>query len=118
MEVHPVTGKVTVNGQPAAGAEVVFYGATDDLTGKGTVAPYGIADENGAFELRSYEPGDGAPAGKFKVTIYWPEEIPPGVDEEMYEPQDRLNNRYSDPNTTELTVEVPEGGGELPPFEL
>jgi hypothetical protein len=118
MEVFPVSGKVTVNGQPAAGAHVVFYGATPDLTGPGTPAPDGTTDENGEYRLRSYDPEDGAPAGEFKVTVEWPEPIPPNVDQEMYRPKDRLKGRYSNPDKSGLKRTVPEGGGELPPIEL
>src|SRR5688572_30759974 len=32
MQVYPASGQVTVNGQPAAGAQVAFYGATPELT--------------------------------------------------------------------------------------
>ena len=118
LEVYPVKGKVTVSGRPAAGAQVVFYGATPDLKGPGTVAPYGTTDENGEYHLRSYEQADGAPAGKFHVTIIWPELIPAGADEEMFEPKDRFKSRYAKPETSGLTAEVPEGGGDIPPFEL
>jgi hypothetical protein len=118
IPVYPVSGKVTVNGQSAAGARVVFYGATPDLTGPGTPAPAGTTDENGEFRLRSYDPEDGAPAGEFKVTVDWPEPIPPNVDQEMYRPKDRLQGRYSNPDKSGLRITVPEGGGELPPIEL
>jgi hypothetical protein len=118
MRVYPVSGRVTVKGSPAEGARVVFYGATPDLTGPGTPAPVGTTDANGEFRLRSYDPEDGAPAGKFNVTIIWPEPIPPNVDQEMYRPKDRLQGRYSDPQKSGLTATVEEGGGELPPFEL
>jgi hypothetical protein len=118
MTVYPVSGRVTVNGQPAGGAIVVFYGATPDLTGPGTPAPEGTTDAHGEFRLRSYDPDDGAPAGEFKVTVIWPEPIPPGADREMYQPKDRLQGRYSNPQKSNLTATVEEGGGELPPFEL
>jgi hypothetical protein len=118
MQVYPVSGTVKVGGQPVEGAEVVFYGATPGLRGKGTIPPEGETDANGVFRLTSYEPNDGAPAGQFKVTVRWPEPIPADADQEMYQPKDRLKGKYSDPETSGLTVEVPEGGGELPPFEL
>lgn len=118
MKVYPVSGTVKVAGQPAAGARVVFYGATPELTGPGTVSPAAEADENGVFHLRSYESQDGAPAGKFNVTVSWAEEVPEGVDPEVHRPKDRLKNRYLDPEKSGLTAEVPEGGVELPPFEL
>jgi hypothetical protein len=118
MQVYPVTGKVTVGGQPAEGAELVFYGATPDLKGPGTIPPVGTTDANGEFALTSYEPDDGAPAGKFQVTVFWPEPIPEGADEEMFQPKDRLKEKYLDPETSQLSAEIPVGGAELAPFEL
>jgi hypothetical protein len=118
VKVYPVSGMVKVDGQPAAGARVVFYGATPELTGPGTVSPAAETDESGVFHLRSYEPEDGAPAGKFNVTVSWPEEVPEGVDPEVHRPKDRLKNRYLNPETSGLTADVPEGGIELPSFEL
>lgn len=118
MQVFPVSGKLTVDGRPAAGAEINLYGATRDLQGPGTVAPYATTDEQGEFQLRSYDPGDGAPAGEFVVTVFWPEAPPPDADEEMFQPRDRLQNKFLSPETSSLTVRIPEGGCELPPIEL
>lgn len=118
VDVYPVTGKITVNGAPAAGAKVVFYGATPELKGPNVAPPAGATNENGEFQLRTYDPDDGSPAGNFNVTVFWPEPIPPGADTEMFQPQDRLKKRYLDPATSGLTVEVPVGGGSLPPIEL
>src|SRR5262245_44576170 len=94
LPVYPVSGKVTAKGQPVEGAEVVFYGATPELTGPGTPAPAGTTDANGEFWLRSYDPNDGAPAGKFNVSVFWPEPVPAGADEETYRRKDRLQGRY------------------------
>jgi hypothetical protein len=118
IEVYPVTGRVTVNGEPAAGAEVVLYGTTPEFKGSNVAPPEGTTDENGEFQLRTYDPDDGAPAGKFNVSVIWPEPIPAGVDTEMYQPADRLKGKYTNPDASGLTVEVPVGGGTLPPIEL
>lgn len=118
MQVYPVSGQVLVDGQPAEGAEVVLYGATPELQGRGTVAPSAETDANGEFTLRSYDPGDGAPAGEFKVTIVWPAPPPQGADSEFYEPVDRLGGAYATPDATPLTVTIEKGSNSLPPFEL
>ena len=118
VPVYPVSGKILVNGVGAEGAKVVFYGASKDLTGKGTVLPSAVTDSEGNFKLRSYDPEDGAPAGKYAVSIIWPEPIPEGADVEMFEPPDRLKLRYVDPKQSGLTAEVVEGGIDLAPFEL
>jgi hypothetical protein len=118
LRVYDAYGKVMVDGKPAEGAKVVLYGATPDLQGPGTVAPYGVVDANGQFELTSYDLNDGAPAGSYQVSIFWPEPIPAGADEEMYQPKDLLKDRYANPEKSGITAEVPEGGGELPLMEL
>jgi hypothetical protein len=118
MQVHPVHGKVLVNGQPAEGATVVLYGTTPELQGLGTVAPSGTTDADGEFDLRSYDPGDGAPAGEYNVTVVWPEKSFPGADEEFHKPGDQLGGKYADPKSTPLSVQIEEGTNELAPFEL
>ncbi|MCO6045968.1 hypothetical protein NG895_18875 [Aeoliella sp. ICT_H6.2] len=118
MTVYPTTGSVTVDGSSAEGVKIVLYGATPDLQGPGTVAPYAITDAEGKFSLTSYESNDGAPAGSFKVCAIWPEPTPPDADEEFFEPEDRLKGKYETPDSTPLQTTVEEGGSELPPFEL
>src|SRR5262245_41543620 len=75
LPVYQVSGKATAKGQPVEVAEVVLYGATRELTGRGTPAPAGTTNAAGVFHLRSYDVDDGAPAGRFNVTIFWPEPI-------------------------------------------
>jgi hypothetical protein len=118
VPLYETSGKVTVQGQPADGAKVVFYPTSSELQGPRMPIPAGMADATGTFQLQSYEPQDGAPAGEFKVTVIWPEPIPPNVDQEMYQPKDRLQGRYSDPQRTTIKATIPEGGGEIPPFQL
>jgi hypothetical protein len=118
LKVYPTSGKVTANGQPVEGAKVVFYGTTPDLSPQGTAPPVGQTDSSGEFRLRTYDPEDGAPVGKFNVTVYWPEPLPPDADTEKYQRKDRFKGRYIDPQKSGLTAKVPEGGGELPPIEL
>ena len=110
--------QVDFEGATSRSAEVAFYSSTPELTGPGTVPPVGVTDASGVFHLRSYDPDDGAPAGKFNVTIIWPEATASGGDSEMQQRKDRLQGRYADPEKSRLSVDVPEGGGELPPFEL
>jgi hypothetical protein len=120
IPVYPVTGKVIVNGAPAERAQVVFYPIADELRKPGMPIPSAATDANGVFRLRSYDPGDGAPVGKFNVTVFWAGPARSGADEESesYVPNDRLGGRYADPKKSGLTATVEEGGGELPPFEL
>ena len=73
LPVYPVKGTVLVDGKPAKGVQLSFWpenGAAD----VGAYSPQAETDENGAFVLSTYEPGDGAPAGKYSVTARWPPE--------------------------------------------
>jgi hypothetical protein len=117
VDVYPVKGKVLVGGQPAEGAQVVFYPQSPELQGPGMPVPEGTTDSDGQFELQSFDPADGAPAGDFNVTVSWPEPTPENFSG-IIDPKDRLGGRYVDPQRSGLTVTVEKGGGELPPLEL
>jgi len=117
VEVFPVSGKVLVNGQPAEGASVIFYSQSPDSEGKKMPVPGGTTDANGDFQLTSYESGDGAPAGEYKVAVVWYEPPSPNATGVSEQP-DRLRGRYANPQTSKLTARVEQGCSELPPFEL
>ena len=117
--VYPTTGKVIVNGQPAAGAQVVLFPVDEILRASDHPLPTGVTDENGVFTLGSYAVGDGAPAGEYLVTIVWSVEVisdpnnpetPPAVD--------RLQDRYAEPDQSGLQVTISAGPTELEPFDL
>lgn len=67
--LFPVTGKVTLDGKPLEGATVTFNYVGEGVARK----PSGITDENGVYELTyattDGEPGKGAPAGEYWVSI-------------------------------------------------
>ena len=63
--LQPVTGKVTLDGQPAAGVAVSFAPA-GGTTGNGA---YASTDESGSYSLQ-YRTGDpGIPAGEYEVSF-------------------------------------------------
>ena len=62
-KVYSVTGTVTYNGQAVEGAVVAFHGEAATKMATGTT------DAQGRFELTTYKQGDGAVAGKHKVTV-------------------------------------------------
>jgi hypothetical protein len=108
LPVHPVRGKITYKGKPMNGAMITFNreGAT-----KTTIMPSGLSDSEGNYTLTSYIVSDGAPSGKYNVTVYWPESrktlASPNTEEEMYPmPADRLKGRYNDPSNTKLHATV------------
>ena len=64
----PVEGRVLIRGQPAEGVQVFLHPCDAVQRGK----PRGVTDADGRFRLRTYHEGDGAPAGEYLVTVYWP----------------------------------------------
>ena len=110
--VYPVTGKVLFEGRPAAGAVVQFH--PQDKADKNALAPLGEVGADGTFRLTTYAHEDGAPAGRYAVTVSW------GVPSKGGDGYDRLlvPGRYLSPATSKLTAEVPPQATELPPFKL
>jgi hypothetical protein len=61
-----VTGHVTYRGQPLSHGLVRFIPMQ---AGEGIRVAYGIVDERGRYRLSTYGQDDGAPLGKYRVTI-------------------------------------------------
>jgi hypothetical protein len=61
---YPVTGAVTFQGKPVAGAVITFVPAGDD--GEAASA---IADSEGKYALTTWEAGDGARPGEYRVKV-------------------------------------------------
>jgi hypothetical protein len=118
LDVYPVTGTITYQGKPIEGAKVYFFGQGDKLRAAGVPVPEGQTDANGKFELKTYEPGDGAPAGTYGVAISWMEVVSPSDDPEAQVERDRFGGRYSEVDKSGLTATVKEEDNELPAFEL
>jgi hypothetical protein len=113
--IYPVSGKVTHNGVPAAGAAVFFVRQGGESNSEPTIM--GIVQEDGSFELVCGSLGKGAPAGKYDVLIEWRSPIGP----ENVRPQrgpDKLNGRYADRQRPLLYASVEARANDLPPFQL
>lgn len=106
-----VTGKVLDGSKPLANATVVFHPAGEN--GEGVIKPRGKTDENGVFRLTTYDANDGAPEGKYQVTI----ELWATVNSDEG-PVNRVGVKYSKPETSGLTADVSKGPNELQPFTL
>jgi hypothetical protein len=117
--VAPVSGKVTLDGQPLAGVHVSFQpigSRTRQDPGGGS---YAISDSSGGYTLRLVE-GDrpGAVVGKHRVEITARNEADDDRDRRGKAPRLRVVvpekfNRFS-----ELTIEVKPGGTATANFDL
>jgi hypothetical protein len=112
----PVTGRVLVEGKPAAGAYVRFHPEGGE---RGLPLPSARVKEDGSFQLATLLPGEnsprpGAPPGRYAVTVMLRSPSPRGDNDE----RDLLPPRYLDPTASGLTAVVAETATEVPPFNL
>ncbi|MGO8748111.1 MAG: hypothetical protein ACLQNE_19225 [Thermoguttaceae bacterium] len=111
---YPVTGKVLFKGKPAEGAQVTFIGL-DEKDPK-SPKPGAQVKKNGVFRLSTFLSYDGAPAGRYAVTVVYRSPLRK-VNDENTGP-DLLRGRYADAKTTPLKAEIKTGNNELEPFDL
>jgi hypothetical protein len=123
-ETAAVHGTVTYRGQPVAGATVAFLGRNSPRIASGET------DEQGRFQLTTFEENDGAVLGEHVVTVYKPAKpiepmaIDPNLDPTAYaEAMEQaaaraikaqaagsaLPARYAETKTSELRFEVVAG---------
>jgi hypothetical protein len=115
-ELNSVTGKVLVNGQPAAGAFVMFIPEAG-----GSTPSTGIAGADGTFTLATGS-GKGVPAGKYVVTVTVPDPKKKVSDAQkmmgMDDAPDLLGGRYATREKSTLRAEVKPGENKLDPFDI
>ena len=100
-ETFPVSGEVHVDGQPAAQLAVVCHDVKG-LDAEHPTGSSGLTDDNGKFEIGTYEGGDGVPEGEYVLTFTWKKR------DILQGNPDKLKDRYSDPTKSEqrFTVEA------------
>ncbi len=107
----PVSGLITLNGEPVAGASVVFAPRK-----KNGSAAAGTTDAAGMFKMTTFQAGDGVIPGGYSVAI---SKIVT-IDEDAKTRQERhlLPPKYAEPSTSGLTVEVAAEGRNMFDIEL
>ena len=108
--MSPVSGKVTVNGQPLTAGQVALIpdvgiptqeNTKDQPTTVGLSA--GTIGSDGSYKI-STAGKDGAPAGKYRVSVT-PSMVPSGDGKTA--PPSGFNQKFSDTRNTPLKIEVP-----------
>ena len=112
QKTYPVSGKVTVDGKPVAHLRV-FAKTKEALDPKYPVIPQAATKDDGTFQLYTYEPGDGAPAGDYALIFTW--QNFKGL---RYEGPDKLRKRYADPAKSRFPLKVEKGPVDLGTIEL
>jgi hypothetical protein len=130
FDVSPVRGKVVYNGQGVPKATVIFFPVDPSDEELAKMRPFAYADGGGQFELKTYVDGDGAPPGKYRVSIIAPMGPPPKSSKDR--PADEVAvtggsavgvppaivQKYANVDTAGIEVEVKDGQNDLEPFEL
>ncbi|WP_165247105.1 hypothetical protein [Paludisphaera soli] len=116
VPVFPVKGKVTFEGEPAAGAFVVFNPKTPPKAGAEAYTPRATVQADGSFSLTSATEGDGAPAGDYAVTVQWTKPVKQGND--LVAGPNVIPKAYTTPATTPLQVTVKDSDNALEPFAI
>ncbi|MCU0719011.1 MAG: hypothetical protein MUC83_04855 [Pirellula sp.] len=111
---HPASGTVEFKGKPIENAELTLF--PTDANVPESVRPKAKSIAGGKFVLGTYSQSDGAPVGKYKVTVVR-NEVSVSKDTIVAKPND-LPNKYSLPNTTDIVLEIAEGKNELPTIVL
>jgi hypothetical protein len=119
-KAYPVSGKILVNGQPALDCQIRLHRTSSAIKDAPLAVPQAITNQDGEFNLTSYNAEDGAPEGEYIVTIEWRERS--GVAKQDLDGADRLGGAYSRPEKTKtmqgFVVKVEKQPLELPPFKL
>ncbi|MGE3314649.1 MAG: hypothetical protein AB7O26_05985 [Planctomycetaceae bacterium] len=114
VPVFPVNGSVTLNGENAYGAFIVFHPHGEPLPRN--AKPWAQVKHDGSFELTTFSAQDGAPEGEYTVTIQWKKLVEVGSDRSAGD--NVMPKRLSKPDTSELKVTVVAGPNNLPTFNL
>ena len=112
QKTYRVSGKVLVDGKPVAQLRV-FANAKEAVESEYPIAPQAVTEDDGSFQLYSYEPGDGVPAGDYALTFSWQKFT--GL---RYEGPDKLNERYADPDKSKVRFKVENSPVDLGTIEL
>jgi hypothetical protein len=109
----PVTGLITLNGQPAENTEVMF-----NPQGPGRLAT-GHTDAGGRFKLSTAKPDDGAMPGEYVVTLgeHYGDKAPALPPPGQFLPM-RFPQNYGDPGKSPLKAHVERGAKNDFQFEI
>jgi hypothetical protein len=113
---YEAQGIVFFKGKPAAGARITLF---PEQKSRDRYYPTGKVADDGSFKLTTYNQDDGAPLGRYKVTIvrgviegeewvelnqkFTPDQLKQII---LDKSRDELLEKYSNPETSNLTAEI------------
>ncbi|QDT24984.1 peptidase associated/transthyretin-like domain-containing protein [Gimesia panareensis] len=107
LDVYPVSGTVTVDGEAVQGVSVTFF---PEGTTKGN-GGFGATDASGKFTLKDRDQRDGVAEGTYRVLVtrlVKPDGSPIGGEEMAADvgAMNQLPDMYNDPKSSPLTATV------------
>jgi hypothetical protein len=118
LPLFPATGKVTMNGQPMPGAIVMLHPIFNFPADAAPQRPHATAGDDGTFKLSTYTSQDGAPAGKYYVTVSWKGSAENVSNEQQADLPEMAPESFQKPQTSGLIVQVKEEENTLPTWDL
>jgi len=121
LPVFPVHGKLTLNGEPLAGAFLMFYPIDGFPEGTPNIPPRARTGPDGEFSVSTYGLVDGAPTGRYRVTASWKgnnDSEETVTQEQRDEFPEKLPPRFQNMRATPLRAEVQEAETDLPTLEI
>jgi hypothetical protein len=120
--LYPVEGSVLYNGQPAVGAQIIFFPEGNDSVT--ATIPSTVVEKDGTFKLNTNgQPG--APAGKYKVVVQVPlkdglaaKKGAMGGESEKTTDDKYVLGTFASRESTTLTAEVKSAATKLEPFRI
>lgn len=111
LPTYPVEAQLTFHGKPLGNAVLTLLPETPFVlpaAAKGKVAVAGKTDEHGKVRLQTYDAGDGAPAGKYRVGVICMEGYGPPGDDAVARGmvRDKFNGKYAEAAKSGLRLEV------------
>lgn len=111
---YPASGSLTLAGKPIAGAQITLV--PQDSKFPESIRPTAVTRADGRFDLSTFQDGDGAPRGEYKVSVIWH----PLVQSEAgaVRGANALPARYATPDSSGLTVSISDSKTTLPAIDL
>jgi hypothetical protein len=114
VKVYPVEGAVSFGGKSLEGALIVLH--PEEVTDARVLPARGYVDGTGRFSMTTYESGDGAAEGEYRVTVVHTPLIE--RDGDVVAGPNVLPPKYASPRDTDLRVRIAAGPNSLPALEL
>jgi hypothetical protein len=104
--VVQVKGTITVDGKPPTSPIKIDVHPVGPADTEHPTMSSGLSGDGGAFELSTYDSGDGVPVGEYALTYFWGDF---NLVSMRYGGKDKLNKRYAKPENSVTKFKAEEG---------